>query len=93
MLANLLDVRFSWDDYRNGNSLDALGRARQDRRFELRAGVQKNLARSRLVPWGQVSLRLDYTFIDNDSNILDVVAVRPYDYARHIVSSQTIVSF
>ncbi len=80
-----LDVRYAWDDYDHPNSLDLLGRPRRDRRIEVRAGLQKNFSRP-------VSLRLDYTFINNDSNTQDAVGVRLFDYDRHILSTQLIFS-
>ncbi len=76
-------MRYVWDDYDNPNSLDFFGRARDDNRIEVRAGLQKNFA-------APVSLRLDYTYIDNDSNTENLFGVRFYDYDRHIFSTQLI---
>lgn len=78
-----IDARYVWDDYDNPNSLDFFERPRDDERVELRTGLQKNFN----LP---VSLRFDYTYINNDSNTENLFGVRFYDYDRHIVSSQLI---
>ncbi|WP_144057595.1 hypothetical protein [Novipirellula maiorica] len=80
-----LDVRYVWDDYANPNSLDFYDRARDDERVEVRAGLQRNFV-------APVSLRFDYTYINNDSNTENLFGVRFYDYDRHIVSTQLIFS-
>lgn len=80
-----LDVRYVWDDYANPNSLDFYDRARDDERVEVRSGLQKNFP-------APVSLRFDYTYINNDSNTANLFGVRFYDYDRHIVSTQLIFS-
>ena len=80
-----LDGRYFWDDYDNANSLDFFGAARNDDRVEIRTGVQKNFQRP-------VSLRLDYTYVNNDSNTSNLFGVKFYDYERHIVSTQLIFS-
>ena len=81
-----LDVRYIWDDYDNPNSLDFFDRARDDDRVEVRAGLQRNFA-------APVSLRLDYTYINNDSNTENLFGVRFYDYDRHLFATQLIFSF
>ncbi|WP_144057519.1 hypothetical protein [Novipirellula maiorica] len=79
-----LDVRFVWDDYDNPNSLDFFGRPRNDDRLEVRTGLQKNFVRP-------VSLRLDYTYIHNDSTDTEnLFGVPFYDYDRHLFSTQLI---
>lgn len=80
------EVRHFWDDYRHGNSLDFFNRARSDRRVEVRTGLQKYLSR-------HLSARLDYTFVNNDSNVKNLFDVEFYSYSRHIVSSQLIFDF
>lgn len=80
-----LGVRYFWDDYDNPNSLDFFDRPRDDNRWEVRAGLQKNFS-------NPISLRLDYTYINNDSNTENLFGVRFYDYDRHIVSTQLIFS-
>ncbi len=80
------EVRHFWDDYRHGNSLDFFGRARSDQRLEVRTGLQKFLSR-------HLSLRLDYTFVNNESNVKNLFDVEFYSYSRHIVSSQFIFDF
>lgn len=80
-----LDTRYAFDDYQNANSLDFSERARTDRRIEFRTGLQKNFK----LP---VSFRLDYTYIDNNSNTENLFGVRFYDYERHVVSTQLIFS-
>jgi hypothetical protein len=80
-----LDVRYVWDNYDNPNSLDFFDRPRDDNRIEVRTGLQKNFLRP-------VSLRFDYTYIDNDSNTENLFGVRFYDYDRHTFSTQLIFS-
>ena len=80
-----LDTRYAFDDYENSNSLDFYERARNDRRVEVRTGLQKNFK----LP---VSFRLDYTYIDNSSNTANLFGVGFYDYERHVVSTQLIFS-
>jgi|GEM_PF-2448610 len=81
------EVRHFWTDYDNPNSLDFFGNARTDQRTEVRTGLQKNFLSTRL------SGRLDYTFIDNDSNVANLFGVHFYAYQRHILSTQLIYSF
>ncbi len=87
------DVRYAWEDYDNANSLDALGRARRDRRTEVRLGIQKSFA-PRLTWWPSrsVSLRLDYTYIGNQSNTANASGLKFFDYDRHILSTQMLFS-
>lgn len=80
-----LDVRYFWDDYDNGNSLDFHGRPREDDRIEVRAGLQQNFSKP-------VSLRFDYTFTYNDSNTKNLFSVPFYEYERHVISTQLIFS-
>lgn len=81
-----IEVRQFWDDYKHGNSLDFDGRARRDQRVEVRSGLQKYLSR-------HLSLRLDYTFVNNESNVKNLFDVEFYSYSRHIISSQVIFDF
>lgn len=81
-----IEVRQFWDDYKHGNSLDFNGRARSDQRVEVRSGLQKYLS-------SHLSLRLDYTFVNNESNVKNLFDVEFYSYSRHIVSSQLIFDF
>lgn len=78
-----LDVRYVWDGYDNPNSLDFFDRPRDDKRLEIRAGLQRNFD----LP---IALRFDYTYINNDSNTENLFGVRFYDYDRHIFSTQLI---
>lgn len=81
-----VEVRQFWDDYKHGNSLDFNGRARSDQRVEVRTGLQKYLSK-------HLSMRLDYTYVDNESNVKNLFDVEFYAYSRHIVSSQLIFDF
>ncbi|MEQ8667680.1 MAG: hypothetical protein RIC12_00820 [Pirellulales bacterium] len=81
-----VDVRQFWDDYLDPNSLDFYGRPRSDSRTEVRVGLQWYFTRH----W---SYRLDYTFVNNDSNVTNLFDVQFYEYDRHIVSSQLIYDF
>ena len=68
------------------NSLDFRGRARNDTRTEVRAGIQHYLTEL-------LSLRLDYTYVNSDSNVANLFGVRFYDYGRHVISTQLIYDF
>jgi hypothetical protein len=80
------EVRRFWDDYRNPHSLDFLARPRVDERTELRTGLQRNLGQ-------HLSVRLDHTYIDSDSNVENLFGVRFFEYRRHIFSTQLIYDF
>lgn len=78
--------RFFRDRYDNSNSLDFFGRARRDNRNEVRTGLQKFFNKN-------VSVRLDYTYVHNQSNVANLFDVHFYEYNRHIVSTQLIYDF
>jgi hypothetical protein len=80
------EVRQFWDDYLRPNSLDFFDRPRVDRRTEVRAGLQWYFGE-------RLSQRLDYTFVNNDSNVANLFGVRFFDYDRHILSTQLILDF
>ena len=80
------EVRQFFDDYHNPNSLDFFGRRRQDQRTEVRTGLQ----------WYRgphVSLRLDYTFVTQSSNVSNLFGVHFFQYTRHLVTPQFIYDF
>jgi Flp pilus assembly protein TadD len=81
-----VEGRYFWDDYKNPHSLDFFERARSDQRLEFRAGLQRNLN----LHW---TVRLDYTFIDTNSNVENLFGVNFFEFDRHIVSSQLIYTF
>ena len=81
-----VEYRYFVEDYANPNSLDFSGRARDDRRSEFRTGAQKFFTK-------QLSLRTDYTFVDNSSNTSNLFGVHFYEYDRHIFSTQLIYDF
>ncbi len=80
------EYRFFRDQYDNANSLDFFGRARRDSRSEVRTGLQKFFNKN-------VSMRLDYTYVHNQSNVANLFDVHFYEYNRHIVSTQLIYDF
>lgn len=80
------EYRFFRDRYDNANSLDFFGNARRDYRNEVRTGLQKFFSKN-------VSVRLDYTYTDNQSNVANLFGVHFYEYSRHVVSSQLIYDF
>jgi tetratricopeptide (TPR) repeat protein len=80
------EYRIFWDDYDDPNSLDFDGRIRFDKRQEVRAGLQFACTPNQ-------SLRLDYTYIDSDSNVANLFDVRFFEYDRHLVSLQYIFEF
>ncbi len=81
-----LDVRHYWDDFRHPNSLDFFDRPRFDQRTEVRVGIQRFATRH----WSQ---RIDYTFVNNDSNVTNLFGVQFYEFARHILSCQLVYDF
>lgn len=84
----LVDAEFRhfWDDYEHPNSLDFFERPRSDERLELRVGLQKLLNE-------RTRLRLDYSYIDSDSNVRNLFDVGFYSYRRHVLSTQVIYDF
>lgn len=84
----VVDAEYRWfrDQYDNANSLDFFGRPRRDYRSEVRTGLQKFFNKN-------VSVRLDYTYVNNQSNVANLFDVHFYEYNRHIVSTQLIYDF
>lgn len=80
------EYRYFRDQYDNANSLDFFGRVRRDNRSEVRTGLQKFFNKN-------VSMRLDYTYVHNQSNVANLFDVHFYEYNRHIVSTQLIYDF
>ena len=80
------EARQFWDDYSNGNSLDFFERSREDQRLELRAGVQKYINQN-------TSVRVDYTYVDSDSNVANLFGVDFYSYQKHVLSALLIYDF
>ena len=80
------EIRYFWQDYANVNSLDFFERPRDDERIEVRAGIQKYFDE-------HVSLRFDYTYVDNDSNVANLFDVQFFSYERHVFSTQLIYDF
>jgi hypothetical protein len=81
-----LEVRQFWDDYRYPNSLDFFGRPRSDSRVEIRAGVQKIFTQ-------HLSGRLDYIYVNNDSNVENLFGASFYSYNRNVLSALLIYDF
>lgn len=80
------EARQFWDDYSNGNSLDFFERSREDQRIELRTGLQKYISQN-------TSLRVDYTYVDSDSNVANLFGVDFYSYQKHVLSALLIYDF
>jgi hypothetical protein len=80
------EVRYFWDDYDHPNSLDFNERPRRDTRVEVRAGWQYFFTR-------HSSLRLDYTYLNSDSNTENLFGVRFFEYDRHLLATQYIYDF
>jgi len=80
------EARYFWDDYKNPNSFDFLGRARMDRRIEARVGFQTFFT-------PRVSARADYVYTDNHSNVQNLYGSSFYTYNRNIVGAQLIFDF
>lgn len=81
-----VEVRQFWDRYRNPNSLDFFERLRSDDRTEVRAGWQWYMT-------AHTSIRLDYTYINSDSNTQNLFGVRFFDFDRNLLASQFIIDF
>lgn len=79
-------IRYFWDNYSNPNSLDILGRSRDDERLECRAGTQWFITDC-------LSARVDYTYVNADSNVANLFGVRFFDFNRHVLSTQMIIDF
>ena len=80
------EVRYFWDNYDHPNSLDFFERPREDGRVEFRVGLQKLLS-------AQLKMRLDYSFIESDSNVANLFGVGFYSYQRHVLSTRLIYDF
>ncbi|NQV27558.1 MAG: tetratricopeptide repeat protein [Rhodopirellula sp.] len=80
------EARQFWDRYSNGNSLDFFERSRKDQRLELRTGLQKYITEN-------TSLRLDYTYVDSNSNVANLFGVEFYSYQKHVLSALLIYDF
>lgn len=80
------EARQFWDDYSASNSLDFFERSREDQRLELRTGLQKYIN-------DNTSLRVDYTYVDSDSNVANLFGVGFYSYQRHVLSVLMIYDF
>ena len=80
------EARQFWDEYSNGNSLDFFERSREDQRLELRTGIQKYINQN-------TSLRVDYTYVDSDSNVANLFGVDFYSYQKHVLSALLIYDF
>lgn len=80
------EFRQFFDDYKHPNSLDFLGRPRYDQRIEARIGIQKFLTEN-------LSLRLDYIYTNNDSNVENLFDSSFFSYHRNVFSTQLIYDF
>ena len=57
-------------------------------------GIEINRMRTgNEVKGAKVSVRLDYTYVNNQSNVANLFDVHFYEYNRHIVSTQLIYDF
>ncbi len=81
-----LGARYFWDEYESPNSLDFFDRVREDDRVEIRTGLQKLINEN-------VSLRLDYTYVDSNSNVANLFGVEFYSYQRHVLNALLIYDF
>ena len=80
------EFRQFWDNYANPNSLDFFGRPRSDTRTEARVGFQKFLNE-------HLSLRVEYVYTVNDSNVENLFGTSLYSYDRHLLSTLLIYDF
>jgi tetratricopeptide (TPR) repeat protein len=80
------EFRQFWDDYDNPNTLDFFDRPRTDRRVEARVGLQKFFT-------PHLSMRLDYSYTINDSNVTNLFGSSFYSYDRHVLSTLLVYDF
>jgi hypothetical protein len=80
------EFRQFFDNYLHPNSLDFLGHKRYDYRIEVRTGLQKFFTE-------HLSLRLDYVYINNQSNVENLFNAQFYSYNRSVVGTQLIYDF
>ena len=85
MVANI-EGRYFFNDYLHPNSLDFFGRNRNDQTVEARAGVQKFFTRN-------LSLRVEYVYTSNNSNVQSLFGSSPFSYNRSVLSSMLIYDF
>jgi TolA-binding protein len=69
-------LNLEYDDYDNGNSLDADLDTRRDFEINFVAGLSRQITKD-------IAVRMDYTYTDNDSNVETVLDSAPYEYDRH----------
>jgi tetratricopeptide (TPR) repeat protein len=81
-----IEARYFWDDYRFPNSLDFLGRPRRDGRIEARIGFQKFLNQ-------HLSVRAEYLYTNNQSNVRNLFDQSFYSYNRSVVSVLLVYDF
>jgi tetratricopeptide (TPR) repeat protein len=81
-----LGARYFRDEYESPNSLDFFDRVREDDRVEIRTGLQKLINEN-------VSIRLDYTYVDSNSNVANLFGVEFYSYQRHVLNALLIYDF
>jgi tetratricopeptide (TPR) repeat protein len=82
-----------FDLYDNPNSTDNnpfVLEADDDEREDLETSFSAGLTRE-LTKWA--SVRVDYTFTDNDSNVEQSDGSEPYSYDRHVVGVRLILSY
>ena len=80
------EARYFWDDYKHPNSLDFQGRVRRDERIEARAGFQKFFT-------PHLSTRIEYIYMNNDSNVENLFGASFYSFDRHVLSALLIYDF
>ena len=81
-----IEARYFWDDYRFPNSLDFYGHKRTDGRIEARIGGQKFLN-------DHLSVRVEYIYTNNQSNVLNAFDQSFYSYNRGLLSALLIYDF
>ncbi len=79
-------VTLDYENYDHSNSLDIDGRDRRDFEVDVTTGITRDLAKD-------LALRVDYTFTNRDSNVVDGAGGHPYAYDRHVVGIRLIYSF
>jgi outer membrane protein assembly factor BamA len=80
-------VNLSYDNYDNPNSLDAVPQEpRQDWEFAGVVGLTREIFKG-------CALRVDYSYTDHHSNVVDPAGLRPYQFDRNQIGTRLIFSY
>lgn len=81
-----IGVNATFENYEHPNSLDAIGRRRDDFEVNTLVGLTKELFRG-------VTLRVDYSYTDHQSNVRTNTGSKPYQFDRNVLGVRLILSY